>query len=352
MSRLQETIARIRKPDQGAMDRAAARQARLTKPTGSLGRLEETAIRLAGMQGRERPCVKEKAVIVMAGDHGVIEEGIVDWPQEVTAQMVLNFLNGGAGINVISRSVGARVIIVDVGVASDLENRPGLLSRRVAEGTRNIAKGPAMTREQAMAALEVGMEVLRTEEEKGLDIVATGEMGICNTTPSAAICSVMTGKPAREVTGRGTGLDDDRLEHKIRVVEEALSVNRPDPGDALDVLAKVGGYEIGGLAGVMLEAASRGVPVVLDGFISGAAALIAAAAAPGVTDYMIAGHRSTEPGHRAVLDALGLKALLDLDMRLGEGTGAALSLPIIEAAAAVLSDMATFEEAGVAQKEA
>ncbi|MBW1722575.1 MAG: nicotinate-nucleotide--dimethylbenzimidazole phosphoribosyltransferase [Deltaproteobacteria bacterium] len=349
--KLDRTISSIKEPSREAMERARIRQDQLTKPQGSLGRLEEISIRLAGIQGRERPVIREKAVIVMAGDHGVIEENIVEWPQEVTAQMVLNFLNGGAGINVLSRHAGARVVVVDMGVATDIPPHPALLSRRIDRGTKNMALGPAMTKAQALAALETGIEVLEAEVERGLDIVAAGDMGICNTTPSAAVCSVITGKPVREVTGRGTGIDEKRLEHKIRVIEKAISLNRPDPKDPIDVLCKVGGFEIAGLAGVMLGAAASGIPVVVDGFISGAAALVAAALAPGVSRYMFAGHVSTEPGHRAMMAHLNLEPILDLNMRLGEGTGAVLAFFIIEAAAKILSEMATFEEAGVSEKE-
>jgi len=350
--KLEKAIAGIKGLNKTAMARAQARQDDLTKPQGSLGRLEEMSIRLAGIQGVEKPKIQEKAVIVMAGDHGVIQEKIVDWPQEVTAQMVLNFLNGGAGINVISSAVGARVVVVDMGVATDLDPHPALISKRIAKGTRNMAKGPAMSKDQALAAIEAGLDVLEAEAQKGLDIVATGDMGICNTSPSAAICAVLTGQPVGEVTGRGTGIDEAQLVHKIDVIRMAVEVNKPDRHDPMDVLAKVGGYEIGGLAGVMIGAAAHGAAVVVDGFISGAAALIAVALAPDVRDYLFAGHLSTEPGHRAMMRHLGLKPVLDLDMRLGEGTGAALAIGIIEASARILSEMATFGEAGVSEKEA
>lgn len=346
-AQLKKALESIRVPNLKAIEKALTRQNRLSKPQGSLGRLEEISLRLAGIQGREKPEIMDKAVIIMAGDHGVIQENIVDWPQEVTAQMVLNFLKGGAGINVLSRFVGARVIIVDLGVAKDLDPHPALKSMKIARGTNNMAKGPAMTRDQALAALEAGIKILGEEVEKGLDIVATGDMGICNTSPSAAICAVITGRSVKEVTGRGTGINDDQLVRKVRMIEKAISLNRPNPKDPLDTLTKVGGFEIAGMAGVMIGAAARGIPVVLDGFISGAAALIATALAPGAREYMFAGHKSTEPGHRAVLAHLGMKPILDLDMRLGEGTGAVLAIAVIEASARVLSEMATFEEAGV-----
>jgi nicotinate-nucleotide--dimethylbenzimidazole phosphoribosyltransferase len=302
------------------------------------------------MQGKPLPQIKQKAVIVMAADHGVAARGTSAYPQEVTAEMVLNFLHGGAGINVISRQVGARVVIVDMGVAKKLESHPGLISRRIADGTQDMSKGPAMTVAQATRSVEAGIEIVTTEIKKGLDIVATGDMGIGNTTASAAICAVMTGKTAAEVTGRGTGLDDQQLQQKIMIINEAITLNKPDFSKPLEVLAKVGGFEIGGLAGVILGAASHRVPVIIDGFISGAAALIAAGLCPQCINYMIAGHCSVEPGHKIILQHLGLKPLLDLEMRLGEGTGAALAMSFAETSVRILTEMATFAEAGVAEK--
>jgi len=340
----------IKPLDKKAMAEARARQDMLTKPQGSLGRLEELSIQLAGIQGRPIPQLTHKAIITMAGDHGVVVEGVGNWPQEVTAQMVNNFLRGGAGINVIARQVGARIIVVDMGVAGKLESHPRLLSRKVAPGTKNIASGPAMTREQAIKAIETGIEIVNNEVAKGLDIVGTGDMGIGNTTPSSAICAVMTGRPAAEVTGRGTGITDEQLIHKIEVVNKALAVNRPDPKQPLEVLAKVGGFEIGGLAGVMLAASAHRIPVVIDGFISGAAALIATALSPRLKDYLIAAHLSAEAGHRIMLKHLGLNPLLDLGMRLGEGTGAALGIFLSETSARVLAEMSTFAEAGVSER--
>jgi len=332
------------------MAKAKERQDMLTKPTGSLGRLEQLSIQIAGIQGRPIPQIKQKAVIVMAADHGVAARGTSAFPQEVTAQMVLNFLHGGAGINVISRQVGARVIIVDMGVAVKLEANPGLLSRRIAAGTQDMSRGPAMTVAQARQALETGIEIVTAEIKKGLDIVATGDMGIGNTTASSVICAIMIGKSIAEVTGRGTGLDDKQLQQKIRIINEAIAFNKPESAKPLEILAKVGGFEIGGLAGVILGAAAYRVPVVIDGFISGAAALIAAGLCPRSKDYMIAGHCSVEPGHKLLLQYLGLKPLLDLEMRLGEGTGAALAISIIETSTRILNEMATFAEAGVSDK--
>jgi nicotinate-nucleotide--dimethylbenzimidazole phosphoribosyltransferase len=331
---------------------ALARQATLTKPQGSLGRLEALSVQLAAITGQARPSVARKAVIVMAGDHGVVADGVSAYPAEVTPQMVLNIVHGGAAINVLARQANARVVVVDVGVAGDLPTMPGLVLRKVARGTQNMAQGPAMTRAQAEAAIAVGVEVVQAEIANGLDLVATGDMGIGNTTPSAAIVALMTGRPVAQVTGRGTGVDDAGLAHKVATIERALAVNKPDPKDAWDVLCKVGGLEIAGLAGVILGAAAKRVPVVIDGFISGAAALIAAGLKPEVKPYMIAAHQSVEIGHRAALELLGLRPVFDLDLRLGEGTGAALAFHVIEASARILNEMATFADAGVSEKEA
>jgi nicotinate-nucleotide--dimethylbenzimidazole phosphoribosyltransferase len=337
--------------DRMAMNSARARQDTLTKPQGSLGRLEELSIKLAGIQGKPIPQIRHKAVITMAGDHGVVAEGVGNWPQEVTAQMIYNFLRGGAGINVLARQVGARVVVVDMGVAADLEPHPQLISRKVARGTQNMFLRPAMTLQQAVTAIETGIEVVGGEVAKGFDIVGTGDMGIGNTTASSAICAAMTGEPAAEVTGRGTGISDEQLAHKIEVVKRALAVNRPDPKQPLDVLAKVGGFEIGGLVGVMLAAAAYRIPVVIDGFISGAAAIIATALAPRLREFLIAAHVSAEPGHKVLLRYLRLTPLLDLGMRLGEGTGAVLGIFLAEAAARILAEMSTFTEAGVSERE-
>ncbi|MBI2329015.1 MAG: nicotinate-nucleotide--dimethylbenzimidazole phosphoribosyltransferase [Chloroflexi bacterium] len=347
---LWKTIEMIKPLDEGAMAEARARQDILTKPQGSLGRLEELSVQLAGIQGRAIPQIRHKAIITMAGDHGVVAEGISAYPQEVTAQMVYNFLGGGAGINVIARHTGARIIVVDMGVASELKPHPQLLSRKVARGTRNMSLGAAMTGEQAIKAIETGIEIVTAEVAKGLDIVGSGDMGIGNTTASSAICAVMTGRTVAEVSGRGTGLDDKQLAHKIEVIDRALAVNRPDPKQPLEVLAKVGGFEIGGLVGVMLAAAAHRLPAVIDGFISGAAALIAVALAPGLREFLIAAHVSAEAGHRGLLNHLELKPLLDLGMRLGEGTGAALGIFLSETASKVLAEMSTFAEAGVAER--
>ncbi len=345
--RLRETLERIGPLDEEAMEAARARQDQLTKPAGSLGRLEELAVRIAGIAGNPTPRIESKVVVVMAGDHGVVADGVSLFPQDVTPQMVMNFLAGGAAINVLAHHAGARVVVVDMGVAGELEPLPGLVSRKIGHGTGNIARGPAMTRQQAVDAVEAGIEIVGTEKEQGLDIVATGDMGIGNTTPSSAICAAITGASVDEITGPGTGLDRERVVQKAAVIGKALEVNCLDPDDALDVLSKVGGFEIGGLAGVILGAAARRTPVVLDGFISGAAALIAATLCPRARDYLIAGHLSPEPGHQVILDHLRLQPLLNLGMRLGEGTGAVLGIFLAEAAVRALNEMATFGQAGV-----
>lgn len=334
--------------DVAAAKQAQARHSILTKPARSLGRLEEISIRLAGMKADPLPDVSRKEVIVMAADHGVALEGISAFPAEVTSQMVLNFLNGGAAINVLARQAGAGVTVVDIGVAADFDpSLPGLLHRKVARGTRNMVKGPAMTGAEAEKAIATGMDVLAQVAAKGVDLIATGDMGIGNTTPSSAIVAVMTGLPVAKVTGRGTGLDDAGLSHKIQVIEQAIALNRPDPKDALDVLCKVGSLEIAGLAGVMIASASRRTPIVVDGFISTAAAVIAAGLVPEVRNYMFCAHQSVEIGHQAMHKYLGLTPLMNLNLRLGEGTGAALAFHLIEAASRILKEMATFAEAGV-----
>jgi nicotinate-nucleotide--dimethylbenzimidazole phosphoribosyltransferase len=347
---LNKLIENVRPVDVNAMQSARARQDRLTKPQGSLGRLEELSIQVAGITAQPIPRLTHKVVTVMAGDHGVVAEGVSAYPQDVTPQMVLNFLHGGAAINALARHVGARVVVVDMGVASDLPAHPGLLVRKVAYGTGNIARGPAMTREQAIQALLAGAEVVEELMASGLDMLATGDMGIGNTTPSAAIAAAFTGLPVEEIAGRGTGVDDAGLQRKISAIRRALEVNQPNPQDSLDVLAKVGGFEIGGLAGAILGAIANRRPVVVDGFISTAAAMIAVQLAPVARDYLIAAHTSQEHGHHVMMSWLGLSPLLDLKMRLGEGTGAALAMSLVEAACKTLAEMATFDEAGVSEK--
>jgi nicotinate-nucleotide--dimethylbenzimidazole phosphoribosyltransferase len=349
---LERIIKQIQPLDEASMVSARARQDVLTKPRGSLGRLEELSIQLAGMTANPFPSVERKTVIVMAADHGVVLEGVSAYPAEVTPQMVLNFLHGGAAINVLARQANARVVVVDMGVASEIEDASEeLVRRKIGLGTANLAKGPAMTREQAMESIQSGIEIGEAEIARGTDILATGDMGIGNTTPSAAIACALMNQFPENIVGRGTGVDDAGLKRKTAVIARALNVNKPNANDALDVLAKVGGFEIGGLAGVMLAAAAHRKPLVIDGFISTTAAMIAASLAPVARNYMIAAHVSQERGHKLMLEWLGLKPLLDLNMRLGEGTGAALAFHLIEASSLILREMATFDEAGVSDKE-
>ena len=348
---LENIIAKIESLDENAMAAAKARQNTLTKPAGSLGRLEELSIQLAGISGKEIPEINDKVIITMAGDHGVVEEGVSAFSQEVTPQMVMNFLYGGAAINVLAKHVGARITIVDMGVVVEMEPHPALVVKKIAQGTANMTKGPAMTQERAEEAILAGVNVVESEIKKGLDIVGTGDMGIGNTTPSAAIAAVLTGIAPAKLAGRGTGVDDEGLKRKIDAIERALEVNKPDPKDGLDILAKVGGFEIAGLVGVILGAAANRKAVMVDGFISTAAAMIAVAIAPEVSAYLISAHRSQEYGHSQMVEWLGLKPLVDLDFRLGEGTGAALGISFAEAACKILAEMATFAEAGVTDKE-
>lgn len=353
MDRIKEAIGRIEPLDGDAMESARARQDTLTKPPGSLGVLEDLSVKVAGIRGEYMPEIKDKVIITMAGDHGVTDEGVSAYPKEVTAQMVYNFINGGAGINVLARHIGARVVVVDMGVAADIEVKrasANFIDKKIAHGTANMTKGAAMSYEDAIRSIEAGIEVLENEIEKGIDIVGVGDMGIGNTTPSSAIVAFITGEPVEKVTGRGTGLDDEGLKAKTEVIKKALEVNKSNRGDAIDILAKIGGFEIGGMAGVMLAAASHRIPAVVDGFISGAAALIAYELCPEVKDYLIASHISVEVGHRAILDHIGIKSLFNLNMRLGEGTGAALGISLVEASCKILREMATFEEAGVSEK--
>ena len=322
------------------------RLAGLTKPLGSLGLLEDLAVQLASITGTTRPSVRERAVVVMAGDHGVTAEGVSTFPSEVTAQMIGNFLAGGAGINVLARQAGARVLVVDVGVAVPLD-LPGLRTAKVRLGTANLAVGPAMSLDEARAALQIGYNLAGELIDAGVEVIGTGEMGIGNTTPAAALLAVFTGLEPAAVVGRGTGLDADGLKRKTEVLRRALAHNRPDPRQPLAALAKVGGLEIAALAGLILGSAYRRRPVVLDGFISGAAALVAEALTPGARHFMIPSHLGAEAGHRALLEHLGLKAMLHLELRLGEGTGAALAFHLLEAATRIPWEMATFTEAAV-----
>lgn len=349
---LAELTARIGPLDEAAMTAATARQAQLTKPRGALGRLEPLSIQLAGITGQPCPTLAHKVIVVMAGDHGVTAEGISAYPASVTAQMVHNFLAGGAAINALARQVGARIVVADLGVATDLPPQDGLIRAKIAPGTANLAHGPAMTHAQAIAAIQAGVRIVEAEAVHGLDVLGTGEMGIGNTTPAAAIAAALTGDDPAQLVGPGTGLDAAGLAHKVDVVRRGLAHNRPDPKDALDVLTKVGGFEIGGLLGAMLATAARRRPIMLDGFIATAAAMLAVTLAPALRPYLIAAHRSAEPGHDVMLAWLGLTPLLDLQLRLGEGTGAALGMTIADAACRTLAEMATFDAAGVDDRPA
>jgi len=350
VNKLNKIIESIDGLDLKSMRLAHERQDQLTKPKGSLGVLEELSIKLAGIQGKPLPEISRKVIIVMAGDHGVADEGVSAFPQEVTPQMVANFAAGGAGINVLARHAGAEVRIVDMGVACPIDI-PGVIDKKIRPGTANMAVGPAMTRDQAVACIEAGIEVAEEAIADGADLLGTGDMGIANTTASSAILTVFSGAELEHSVGRGTGIGADALDKKREVIRRAIKVNQPDKRDGLDVLAKVGGLEIGGLAGVILAAAANRVPVIIDGFISSAAALIAASLCPESRSYMIASHVSVEPGHKLMLDQLALKPMLFMNMRLGEGTGAALASSLVEASCKVLAEMATFAEAGVAEKE-
>jgi nicotinate-nucleotide--dimethylbenzimidazole phosphoribosyltransferase len=353
MNTLRQTIEKITTADAGKRAEARKRLEQLTMPYWALGRLMDLAEELAGMTGSLKPQVERKIIVTMAGDHGVVAEGISAFPREVTPQMVHNIAAGGAGVNALARQAGAGVVVVDMGVAADLGDLAAsgkIISRRIAAGTQNMAAGAAMSRDEAICAIEAGIDIA-VELGPSVDVFGTGEMGIGNTTPSSAIVAVLSGRPVADVTGRGTGIGDSQLEHKIRVIEKSLDVNRPDKNDGLDVLAKVGGFEIGGIAGLILGAASLQKPVVVDGFISTAGALIAHALAPASAAYMIAAHRSVEKGHRVALDILGKTPLIDLDLRLGEGTGAALAMNFVDAAVRILTEVATFEEAMVSKSK-
>ena len=352
MSLLEATCARIREPD----THAAVEMQRLlddkTEPRGSLGRLEEIACQVAAIRGDVARAAEppRKAVVVMGADHGVAAESVSAYPQEVTAQMLLNFARGGAAINVLARQAGARVVVVDMGVKSELPPLPEIRSCRIGAGTRNFTREPAMSRAEAVQALEAGIAVAEELAADGITLLGIGDMGIGNTTASSALTAAFTGAPPAEVVGRGTGLDDDGLHRKVEVVRRALALHRPDATDAVGTLAQPGGFEIAGLAGVGLGAGAARIPVVVDGFICGAAALTATRIAPAVAASLIASHRSVEAGHRAVLKALGQRPLLDLDLRLGEGTGAVLAMSLVESAMAIAREMATFSSAGVSDR--
>ncbi len=351
MFSLDKMFANIKPLDRSLEDKIQHKLDYLTKPRGSLGRLEELALQYALIKGSLTPQLKDKLVIIMAADHGIAAAGVSAFPQEVTKQMALNFLNGGAGINVLARHTGTNVKVADIGVAADFEESSSLVSCKVAYGTQNMLTKPAMSRQQALLAIEHGVLLVEKEKAGGLDILATGEMGIANTTASSAITAVLTGAPVDRVTGLGAGIDEEALANKIDIIKRVIAKHKPVKKDVLDVLTKVGGLEIAGLAGVILAAAASNIPVVIDGFISGAAALAAYCMKPEIKDYLIAAHCSVECGHRVILDYIGLSPLFDLNLRLGEGTGAVLGINLVEASVKILNEMASFEDAGVSQAD-
>ncbi|GJL53333.1 MAG: nicotinate-nucleotide--dimethylbenzimidazole phosphoribosyltransferase [Nitrospirales bacterium] len=348
---IEPTMKTILPLDPRLLVHAQAKLDRLTKPRGSLGRLEELAAQYVAISRDENPSCPKARVLTLAADHGVVAEGVSAYPSSVTAQMVANFLNGGAAINVLARQVGADVQVVDMGVAGNLDHLVGLVSRKIGHGTKNMVMGPAMSRDEAIRSVEIGIELVDQAVADGMGVVATGEMGIGNTTSSAAITAVMTGQPISRITGRGTGVDDEGLNRKRRVIEQALRINDPQAGDAFDVLSKVGGFEIGGLVGIILGGAACRIPVVLDGFIAGAAALLAVTLAPTCREYLIASHQSAEDGHGIVLEQLRLRPLLDLELRLGEGTGACLAIGLLQSSLLLMTQMATFDDAGVDERQ-
>ncbi len=351
MGLLQETIQSVLPHDKESRKKARDRLDQLSMPHWALGRLMDLAVDLAGMTGSIRPKVARKTMVTMAGDHGVVAEGVSQYPQEVTLQMIHNFVNGGAGINALARQSKANVVVVDMGVSGDLSTliqEEKIKGCSQGKGTANLALGPAMTQAQAVGSIESGIR-LANELGRQSDLFGTGEMGIGNTTASSAIAAVVCNKAPRYVTGHGTGIDTQKHQHKIEIITKALEINRPDPQDGIDVLRKVGGFEIGGIAGLILASAVQRKPILIDGFISTAGALIAKLLCPTSMDYVIAAHRSVEPGHAYMLEFLDKNPLLDLGMRLGEGTGAALAMNLVEAAVAVLCEVATFEEASVSK---
>lgn len=348
MELLKKTIKMIPAPDEEIKQKALERLANQARPAGSLGVLEAISARLAAIAGTIDVSLKNKVIVTCAGDHGVVAEGVSLFPQEVTLQMVENFVNGGASINALGRHIDATVRVADLGVNHDFDPSLPIFHKKVRKGTSNMAAGPAMSREEAVCSLEAGIEIVNELFDEGrVDILGTGDMGIGNTTPSSAIIAAFSGIAVEKLTGRGTGIDDEGLKNKVRVIEKALSVNRPDPEDAIEVLSKVGGFEIGGLAGLVIGAASKGIPVVCDGLISTAGAMIACKLAPMAKEYLFASHRSVEAGHKYMHEWLGVEPLLDLGFRLGEGTGAALTIDLLDAATRILAEIKTFEEVNI-----
>ena len=348
---ISQTLEKIQPVSSNLLDKAQAHLDSLTKPPSSLGKLEELAKRYVAIQNNESPTLKKISTVVFAADHGVTAEGISAYPSEVTAQMVINFLNKGAAVNVLANHINAEVTIVDIGVNFQFESHPNLLDRKIALGTKNFSKEPSMTRSQAETSIVTGIEIATESAKKGIDILTTGEMGIGNTTPSSAIFSILGNTPVEYVTGRGTGIDDSTLTKKISIIIKGIDLHNPDPDDPIDILAKVGGFEIGGIAGLILGAAAQKIPVVVDGFISGAGAALALKMSPSAGDYIFPSHRSTEPGHKIFFELLGYPPLFDLNMRLGEGTGALLAVNLIQSAIKIYKEMATFQSAGVSNKQ-
>ncbi len=346
MSLLEMTIQQIGDLDRESMAKTQERLNNLIKPPGSLGVLEELALQLSGIYGDPMPKIGKKAIIVMGGDHGIVEEGVSAFPPIVTTLMMPQFPNGVAGVSVLARHAGATVTAVDIGVASPVDH-PGVLNKKIKPGTDNMAKGPAMSREEAVKSLEVGIETAIEEIKKGASVLGTGDMGIGNTTPSSAILAVLGGFSPEQVTGRGTGINDEALRNKASIIAKVIEINQPDKNDPIDVLAKVGGLEIGGIAGIILAAAANRVPVVVDGFISSAGALIAGRLAPKSVGFMVPSHCSAEQAHRSMLETIGLRPMLDMKMRLGEGTGAALAMTLMDASIKILHEMATFQDLGL-----
>lgn len=352
MKLVNDTCARIAAVDRRLVDETQRILDLKTKPRRSLGRLEDVACQIAAIRGTTAPLIPEKAIVVMGADHGVVEAGVSAYPQEVTAQMLLNFVRGGAAINVLARHAGARVLVVDMGVKEAMPADLAIRTERVGPGTRNFSREPAMTRDDAIRAIEVGIRIATELAADGITLIGIGEMGIGNTTAASALTAAFTGASADEVTGRGTGIDDATFTRKVEVIKQALALHKPDPTDAIGTVAKLGGFEIAGLCGVVLGAAAARVPVVMDGFIASTAALCAVRLAPLAAGYLLASHRSVEAGHRRVLASIGAKPLLDLDLRLGEGTGAALAMSLVDASLRILAEMATFASAGVSDSGA
>ncbi len=348
MNKLNETIERIKNPSKERYEEALKRLSEQARPAGCLGVLENISARLAGIFNTLDVQLKNKIIVTCAGDHGVVEEGVTLFPQDVTHQMVFNFVNGGASVNVLARHAGARVFVADLGVNYDFRSTLEIFHKKVRKGTSNMAKGPAMSREEAVRSIEAGIEIVDELFKKGpVEMLGTGDMGIGNTTPSSAVIAAFSGIPVKKLTGRGTGIDDKMLKHKIKVIEKALAQNKPDKRDGLDVLAKVGGFEIGGLAGLVLGGAAHGIPVVCDGLISTAGALIACSIAPKAKDYLFASHRSVEAGHRYMHEYLGIEPLLDLGFRLGEGTGAAAAMELLDLSTRILAEIKSFAEVNI-----